>query len=150
MDICCVSKEEEAKWHKLQCILGTCKACPKTLFCPQELKNVGSSVRWKAYKYVTENTKFGVEKKRIKLIYKETTLLEVIDQFKMHLKIFIRHNFCSYWQHKQFKEYISNFPNDFVISIVDFAQNYTFKVQNEIQSMHWHNDQCTIMVHICY
>lgn len=143
-------KEKEAEWHKLQCMLGTCGACPKPLFCPQEMNNVGSAVRWKAYEYGTEKTKFGVEKKRIKLIYKETTPLEVIDQFKMHLKIFIAHNFRSYWQHTQFKECISNFPDDVVLSVVDFAENYTFKVQNEIQSMHWHNDQCTIMVHICY
>ena len=39
-------KEEEDEWNKLQCMLGTCEACPKPLFCPQELNNVGSAVRW--------------------------------------------------------------------------------------------------------
>ena len=63
---------------------------------------------------VKENTKFGVEKKRIKLIYKDTTPLEVIDAFKIHMKIFIAHNFRSYWQRTQFKECISNFPDDVV------------------------------------
>jgi hypothetical protein len=33
---------------------------------------------------------------------------------------------------------------------VNFSENYTLKVQNEIQSMHWHNDEITILVHITY
>jgi hypothetical protein len=37
-----------------------------------------------------------------------------------------------------------------VISCVDFSKNYTMKVQNEIQNMHWHNFQVSILVHICY
>ena len=89
-------------------------------------------MRWKGYEYVKEKTKSGVTKKRIKLIYKETNPLEVINDFKKHLKIFITHNFCSYWHLTQFKECISNFPNDVVLSVVDFVENYTFKMQNEI------------------
>jgi hypothetical protein len=41
-------------------------------------------------------------------------------------------------------------PPSTLISYVDFFENYTLKVQNEIQSMHWHNDQITILVHITY
>jgi hypothetical protein len=37
-----------------------------------------------------------------------------------------------------------------VISYIDFSENYTMKVQNEIQNMHWHNFQVTILVHITY
>jgi hypothetical protein len=31
-----------------------------------------------------------------------------------------------------------------------FLKNYNLKVQNEVQSMHWHNTQVTILVHIMY
>jgi hypothetical protein len=41
-------------------------------------------------------------------------------------------------------------PPSTLISCVDFSENYTLKVQNEIQSMHWHNNQITILVHITY
>ena len=42
------------------------------------------------------------------------------------------------------------FPNDVVVSIIDFVENYLFKEQNEIQSMHWYNYQVSILVHITY
>ena len=32
-----------------------------------------------------------------------------------------------------------------MVFVIDFALNYTFKVQNEVQSMHWYNDQCTLL-----
>jgi hypothetical protein len=37
-----------------------------------------------------------------------------------------------------------------VISCIDFLENYTFKMQNEMQDMHWYNMQITILVHITY
>jgi hypothetical protein len=37
-----------------------------------------------------------------------------------------------------------------VVSVVDFDKNYGFGVQNEIQSMHWHTYQMSILVHICF
>lgn len=36
------------------------------------------------------------------------------------------------------------------MSIIDFAENYTFLDFNETQEMHWHLFQLTILVHICY
>lgn len=90
-------------------------------------------MRWKAYEYVTEEAKKGGTRKRIKLLYKESPPSVVIDeQFNLQLNTFINYNFRSYWQHMQFKECIGNFPNDVVVSVVNFAENYTFKIQNEI------------------
>jgi hypothetical protein len=37
-----------------------------------------------------------------------------------------------------------------VLSCVDFFENYTMKIQNEVQSMHRHNFQVSILVHINY
>ena len=36
------------------------------------------------------------------------------------------------------------------MSVVDFAQHYSFQVQNEVQSMHWHSYQVSILVHISF
>ena len=57
--------------------------------------------------------------------------------FSDHLKSFIKHNFIKRWQAQQFKDCLLKFPSNVVVSVVDFAENYSFKVQNEIQSMHW-------------
>ena len=100
--------------------------------------------------YVTENIGKGLVSKRIKEVYKDTCAATLVSEFKNQLEEFIPHNFRSYWQNAQFKECINNLPPDVIVSVIDFAENYTFKVQNEVQSMHWYNDQCTIFVHICY
>jgi hypothetical protein len=34
------------------------------------------------------------------------------------------------------------------MSIVDFVDNYNFEVQNEVQSLHWHSYQISILLHI--
>ncbi len=33
---------------------------------------------------------------------------------------------------------------------MDFFENYTMKIQNEVQIMQWHNFQVNILVHINY
>jgi hypothetical protein len=45
---------------------------------------------------------------------------------------------------------MDNFPLDSILSQIDFAENYSFEMQNEIQSMHWHSFQITILVHITF
>lgn len=45
---------------------------------------------------------------------------------------------------------MDNFPLDTILSQIDFAENYSFEMQNEIQSMHWHSFQITILVHITF
>ena len=34
--------------------------------------------------------------------------------------------------------------------MVDFAENYTFEAQREIQSEYYHSDQVSIFVHVLY
>jgi hypothetical protein len=41
-----------------------------------------------------------------------------------------------------------NLPFDYILSHIDFIETYTFYIQNEIQSMHWHSFQVIILVHI--
>jgi hypothetical protein len=62
----------------------------------------------------------------------------------------VLHNYVSRWQNLQFKEYVENLPPKTVFSCVDFFENYNIKIQNEVQSMHWHNFQVTILVLIRY
>jgi hypothetical protein len=37
-----------------------------------------------------------------------------------------------------------------VLSLIDFAKNYSFKHQDDIQEQHWFNFQLSILVHITY
>ncbi len=77
-----------------------------------------------------------------------TTSSVYIDYLKPKLATFAEHNFFAKWQDIQFKNLLKNIPQD--VSVINFAKNYGFKVQDEVQSMHWHTTQVTILIHITY
>jgi hypothetical protein len=45
---------------------------------------------------------------------------------------------------------MNDLPVDMILSHIDFAENYSFQIQNEIQSMYWFSHQVTILVHRIY
>ena len=75
-----------------------------------------------------KNSKKGGEKKRINMVYKEIAPYLLIVQLKHHLKVFIAHNFRAQWQYSKFKECLANIPNNVVVLVIDFAENYTFQI----------------------
>jgi hypothetical protein len=145
-------KGELSMWHKRSCLLGECVECGVNLLrvCPFEMSSV-NLVKWKSIGYkVVGTTEEGNQRKASTLEYRETTPCELIEYLKPRLQAFVLHNYVASWQDFQFRELLSSVPPDTLVSCVDFSENYTLKVQNEIQSMHWHNDQVTILVHIAY
>ncbi len=79
------------------------------------------------------------EKKASKVEYNEAPPRDLIQYLKPCLKEFVLHNYVAHWQDVWFKEVLSIVSNDMVISCIDLSKNYTMKVHNEIQNMHWHN-----------
>ncbi len=78
----------------------------------------------------TTMSKVGHPLKKLTLVYKKTNS-EFIEYFKPKLQNFVKHNFVSKQQDKQFKAPIVSFPKNTIVSIVDFVENYSFEVQNE-------------------
>ena len=127
---------------RLQCEVASC--------VPFEMTSK-KVVKWKTIGYkVVGTTEEGNPKKAATLEYRESPPRELILYLKSKLQSFVLHNYIGSWQDFQFKELFGSVPTDTLISCVDFSENYTLKVQNEIQSMHWHNEQVTILVHITY
>jgi hypothetical protein len=93
-------------------------------------------------------TKEGNPRKASTLEYRETAPCELLYYLKPKLQAFVLHNYVASWQDFQFRELFSSVPLGTLISCIDFSENYILKVQNEIQSMHWYNDQVNILVHI--
>jgi hypothetical protein len=141
------------EWHQKECLLGECLLCGvETLeFCPCETNvNIVAFMQWQQYvMIVVGKDKVGNKSKRLKLEYMETIPNIFINYFKPKLVAFIEHNFFARWQDIQFKSLLATIPKD-VVSIIDFAKNYGFKVQNEVQFMHWHTTHVSILVHITY
>ena len=145
-------KQEGELFHNRKCLMGECKNCgvQKLLCCPLETRKGGLSITVKVFAFVDIMDKAGNTRKRKDLLNREMQTSEFLAFLKSKLRIFITHNYLARWQSQQFKECIQSFPDDVVVSVVDFAENYSFKEQNEIQSMHWHSSQVSILVHITY
>ena len=60
------------------------------------------------------------------------------------------HSFIVRTQAKYLKQCKENFKEDEVIVLVDFAENYKFLVQDEIQGYHWKKSQCTLHPAVVY
>ena len=62
----------------------------------------------------------------------------------------MRHQHTACWQDSGLKSNLQKSQPGEVFSLIDFAENYSFKGQDEIQSMHWCNFQIKILIHFMY
>jgi hypothetical protein len=59
-----------------------------------------------------------------------------LDYLRSKLQHFIKNNFGAKWQDNQCRLVMANLPPNCIPSRIDSTENYTFQIQNEIQSMH--------------
>jgi hypothetical protein len=85
-----------------------------------------------------------------RLEYKRTSARVFLQFVASKIPQFIIHQHTARWQDVQYKACLANLQPGEVMSLIDFAENYSFKGQDEIQSQHWYNFQLTILVHITY
>lgn len=86
----------------------------------------------------------GRPRKRIQEVYKETSCAKFIDYLIPKLQKIVSHIFVARWQDVHYRIRMDTLPSNFILSRVDFVENYTF----ENKSMYWHSVQITILVHI--
>ena len=97
------SKREFDEWHKLDSVMGACKDCgvKQLPLCLLELDSSTSTplVKWKCFenKVVGICKESGQEKKRIKQVFKETTLREYIMYMLPKVQNFIMHGGVDRW-----------------------------------------------------
>ena len=148
------AKPNESAFHKISCLMGTCKQCGshKLILCPKEKSENEVEFSVKVFENIAsvQSDEEGNTKKRKDLVVRQMGCRDFTTFLQRHLRTYIKHNFIARWQSQQFKDCIQRFPRDVVVSVIDFAENYAFKEQNEIQSMHWYSSQVTILVHITY
>ena len=73
-----------------------------------------------------------------------------MDGFFEKTQQYVNHVHVACWKDEKFIMCRDTFPIGTILSVVDFAENYTLQPQNEIQSQYYHSDQVNIMVHITY
>jgi hypothetical protein len=120
--------------------------------CPlKEDTNSTSLMKWKCYQKVLHGkTRVGKNNFVLCLQYKESIAKVFLDYLRPRVKKFIYHNYVYHFQDEQYHTCMESFPEDFILFIINVAKNYIFQNYHEIQEMHWHSFQITILVHICY
>ncbi|KAL2651016.1 hypothetical protein R1flu_019144 [Riccia fluitans] len=127
---------DEAKfWFKTAYVNMECSSCGMgkleasfCLFYESVNTSFHRSMKWKLYEYMGQGVKDdrGQEKKRLELVHVETSILDFIQYFTDKAKGFVKHDFTNKWQAKQYKYCIRTFTIGTVVSVIDFAENYTF------------------------
>jgi hypothetical protein len=126
-------------WYKKECLYGICSThgVGKFPFCSKELNGIDERpIQCKRCALEETISKNGKPLKKLTLAYKNTSLDEFIEYLKPKLQLFVRHNFVARWQDKHYNTCVKSFSINYIVSIVDFVENYNFEVQNEVQSMH--------------
>lgn len=67
-----------------------------------------------------------------------------VTDFSEQMKKLKPHHFISKQQSEFFRDAQFNLKQNEMIIICDFAENYSFVIQDAIQSFHWSNDQATV------
>ena len=89
-----------------------------------------------------------VPSKRFKFLEDDIPILDFMDKFQSQIYKYIKHSHGSRWQALEFKHSREFFEPGTILSVVEFAENYTFAPQREIQSEYYHSYQVSIFIHV--
>lgn len=75
---------------------------------------------------------------------------DFLQKFKKTLPDVLKHDFIAESQGKYLNDVKNSLqPGKFLVTL-DFSENYSFHVQNAIQSQHWSKDQASLHVYVIY
>jgi hypothetical protein len=129
----------------VNCYMNKCSQCPGTTLLKESLmttfeNNVVDEVSYK--QWVT------VDRCMMETVTKNID--EFIDEFMENLLKLKTHSFIANRQKESYSELKEGLTEGEVLVNCDFAENYSFILQDEIQSYHWSSSQATIHPFIVY
>ncbi|XP_047133454.1 uncharacterized protein LOC124811601 [Hydra vulgaris] len=130
-----------------ECMLHRCTQCPKNTSKLEEnlFKLIGQ--------FEEEDTiEFNqwVTTDRSDLVIQLVTIPDYVNMVMEKLVKLTTHSYISKCQSKYFKNLKEELPSGSAIILGDFAENYSFVVQDEVQGFHWNNLQCTLHPVVVY
>ena len=63
-----------------------------------------------------------------------------MEEFFEKTQQYVKHVHVARWQDEKFRAYRDTFSIGTILSVVDFAENYTLQPHKEIQSQYYHSD----------
>ena len=127
------------------CAVGKCAECPGAELLREELEAVmeENGVETVHYNQWTNTDRANLETRIV-------PVEEFLDVFMAALKKLQLHDFIAKNQAKFLAYKKENLTSGEFIVIADFSENYSFVVQDEVQSFHWNNLQATVHPFLCY
>ena len=142
---------------KLECVQRKCEECGVnkglkdviTLLQDQISKDI-HIVEWGKWKSMKITNKKTTEIQSKKVLVKHSTQLSELEQeLQKQIEELSNHLFEARWQYTQFTKLKENLPDKVLLMVLDFADNYSTKHQDELQSAHWAPNQITIHPIVC-
>ena len=135
------------------CMLGKCNRCPKWLHQVRNMVDIDtfSEVEWCQWERVEQMTtsKKEITKKRSKTmtkICKFGAVEKVIQSLEDQMPYFLQHVYVKRQQSAFFDAKKANLTQSEALVQVHFAENYTCKHEDGVQSAHWHQQQITLLL----
>nr|XP_054762358.1 uncharacterized protein LOC129268919 [Lytechinus pictus] len=142
-------KHEDQKYHELACIQRQCSHCGVKLLQDQLQPLVDEA----GTEYPTEWSRWGLKKtgtvNKMVLSSKTGTLCDLLTELYEEMQGYAAHLFQWFWQHGQYTNLIRDPLPNTLVAVLDFAENYSNIIQDEVQAAHWGHEQTTIHPIVC-
>lgn len=138
----------EGEFPDSSCINGTCDQCGKqgliNYFNPymEELKN--TEVQYHRWESISIKGKDDKVKKCVSCVSKTAIFEEFVEDFVKDTLPLASHLFRATWQIQQLEKCKETLTEEKALVVMDFAENYSCRYQNEVQSAFWDTNQVTI------
>ena len=135
-------------YGQVQCITHNCLNCGvdkvqlKILEQNPNLYEDVNTIQWNCWVWVEKFP--GATTKRMILSTKQGTQKDLLEIFLDDLKSLSHHLFSANCNYAQFQYIRDNLKQGYLLSVLDFGQNYMNVFQDEPQSIHWDHTQTTI------
>lgn len=132
--------------NKYECMMSECKECGdekallNTFLEADEINEMPDDILYKQWVTVDRAEMITVSKPRDEFL---ESLVGKVNELKAH-------HYVSKIQSASFKNIKSTLTKEVCVVVADFSENFSFVVQDEIQSYHWVNKQATIHPFVYY
>ena len=129
------------------CMLHHCDNCPGTsdlrAFIGERLAESHSVTDTIQYRQWERTDRTSIESK-------ELEFHDFIDELVESLRSLSSHHFIAQHQSQYCRDLKNSLRRDQCLIILDFAENYSFVVQDAVQGFHWNNAQATVHPFVVY
>ena len=127
------------------CMFGQCEKCLKKDVLRSNLEELFDQNEIEKVTYKQWTT---TDRSTLQVVEESTDIF--INKFVEQIVEFQSHDFVTKKQTEAYKSCKANLKQNECLVVLDFAENYSFCVQDEIQSFHWSNESLTLMPLVAY